>query len=34
MIEEVVDAILKRINIQHPAPVRNLNAKLMLFVAL
>ncbi len=34
MIEEVVNAIFEGVHIEHPALVRNLNAELMLFVAL
>ena len=34
MVEEVVDAIFKRIRVENPAFVGNLNAELMLFVAL
>ena len=34
MIEEVVDAVFEGVDVEHPAPPRNLNAELVLFVAL
>jgi hypothetical protein len=34
VVEEVVDAILDVVHIEHPALVGNLNAELVLFVAL
>ena len=34
VVEKVVHAILERVDIEHPSPVRNLNTELVLFVAL